>query len=113
LSNYYIALIYPNIHISTAKAYSGVIPKKPLRSLENDIVNLPIEQWKGAIHNDFEDSLFPHYPELRKIKDKLYSSGAVYAAMSGSGSSVYGIFKEKTNLKTNFANYFIYEGSIE
>ena len=106
LSNYYIALIYPNIHISTAKAYSGVIPKKPLRSLENDIVNLPIEQWKDAIHNDFEDSLFPHYPELKKIKDKLYSLGAVYAAMSGSGSSVYGIFKGKTNLKTDFANYF-------
>ncbi len=112
LSNYYIALIYPNIHINTTKAYSGVIPEKPLRSLENDIVNLPIEQWKDVIHNDFEDSLFPQYPELKKIKDKLYSLGAVYAAMSGSGSSVYGIFKEKTNLKTDFENYFIYECSM-
>lgn len=110
LSKYHIALIYPNIHIHTAKAYSGVTPKHPARSLENDILNLPIEQWKDFIHNDFEDSIFPQFPEIKKIKEQLYSLGAEYAAMSGSGSTVYGIFKNKTDLKDSFANCFVWEG---
>lgn len=109
LSSYHIALIYPHIHINTAKAYSGVIPKQPRRSLENDILNLPIAQWKDFIHNDFEDSIFPQFPEIKKIKEQLYSLGAEYAAMSGSGSTVYGIFKNKTNLKDVFQNCFVWE----
>ncbi len=112
LSSYYAVLIYPNIHINTAKAYSGVVPKMPIRSLENDLLNLPIEQWKEFIHNDFEDSIFPQFPELKKIKEKLYSSGAVYAAMSGSGSTVYGLFKNKTDLKKQFKDCFVWEGML-
>lgn len=112
LGNYHIALIYPNIHINTAKAYSGVIPKQPVRSLENDIQTLPIEQWKNHIHNDFEDSIFIQFPELKKIKEQLYSLGAVYAAMSGSGSAVYGIFKEATSLRSEFPGIFVYEGKF-
>lgn len=110
LSKYHIALIYPNIHINTAKAYSGVIPKTPTRSLENDLLNLPIEQWKEFIHNDFEDSVFLQFPELKKIKEQLYVMGADYAAMSGSGSTVYGIFKNNINLKNHFKNCFVWEG---
>ena len=113
LSDYYIALIYPAIHINTAKAYSKVIPKTPIHSLENDILNLPIEQWKDTIHNDFEDSIFPQFPAIKTIKEKLYSSGATYVAMSGSGSSVFGIFKNKTDLKKEFENYFVWEGSFK
>lgn len=112
LSSYYVALIYPNIHINTAKAYSGVIPKLPTRSLENDLLNLPIELWKKNIHNDFEDSIFIQYPELKKIKEQLYSTGAEYAALSGSGSTVYGIFNNKTDLKSQFNNYFVWEGQL-
>lgn len=112
LSPYYIALIYPNIHINTAKAYSGVKPKPASRSLEDDIVNLPVEEWKNFIHNDFEDSIFPQFPEIKNIKEQLYAQGAVYAAMSGSGSTVYGIFKEKSDLKKVFENYFVYEGKM-
>lgn len=112
LSKYHIALVYPNIHINTAKAYSGVIPKTPTRLLENDLLNLPIEQWKEFIHNDFEDSVFLQFPELKEIKQQLYSMGADYAAMSGSGSTVYGIFKNKTDLKNNFKNCFVWEGQI-
>ncbi|MES2592758.1 MAG: 4-(cytidine 5'-diphospho)-2-C-methyl-D-erythritol kinase [Bacteroidota bacterium] len=112
LSTYYIALIYPNIHINTAKAYSGITPKNPERSLENDLLRLPVDQWQGLVHNDFEDSLFPQFPELKKIKEQLYSFGATYAAMSGSGSTVYGIFKNPTNLKDLFTNYFVWEGSL-
>jgi 4-diphosphocytidyl-2-C-methyl-D-erythritol kinase len=112
LSNYHVALIYPNIHINTAKAYSGVKPKQPVRSLENDILNLPIEQWKEFIHNDFEDSIFIQFPEIKKIKEQLYSQGAVYAAMSGSGSAVYGIFKSATDLKSKFPGAFVYQGGL-
>jgi len=112
LSNYYIALIYPNVHVNTAMAYSGVAPKKPLRNLENDILNLPIEEWKNHIHNDFEDSVFVKFSELKKIKEQLYDEGAVYAAMSGSGSTVYGIFKDQTDFKLKFKNAFIWEGKL-
>jgi 4-diphosphocytidyl-2-C-methyl-D-erythritol kinase len=112
LSGYYLVLIYPNIHINTTKAYSGVKPKTPIRSLEEDIQNLEISQWKEFIHNDFEDSIFPQFPELKKIKEKLYEEGAVYASMSGSGSTLYGIFKKKTDLKKKFGDYFVYEGMM-
>ncbi len=112
LSNYYLGLIYPNIHINTAKAYSGIKPKAAVRSLEEDVLNLPLEQWKEFIHNDFEDSVFAQFPELKNIKEKLYSKGAVYAAMSGSGSSLYGIFKTSTDLKKKFENCFVWEGKL-
>jgi len=112
LSNYFIVLVYPKIHINTANAYSGVKPKSPSRSLESDILNLPIEQWSDFIHNDFEDSIFPKFPEIKSIKEKLYTKGAVYAAMSGSGSTVFGIFKKETNLRSEFADCFVFEGRL-
>lgn len=110
LSKYYIVLIYPNIHINTAKAYSGVRPKRPIRSLESDVLNLPIESWKDHIHNDFEDSVFKQFPEIKSIKEKLYSKGALYASLSGSGSTVYGVFEKKTDLKKEFPGCFVFEG---
>lgn len=112
LSKYYIALIYPEIHINTSIAYSRVIPKIPKRSLENDLLHLPIEQWKNCIHNDFEDSVFIQFPELKKIKERIYSLGAEYASMSGSGSTLYGIFKNKTEIKSHFKNCFVWEGQF-
>lgn len=112
LSIYHITLIYPNIHINTAKAYSGVKPKASARSLENDLLQLSVEQWKEFVHNDFEDSIFPQFPEIKKIKEELYAHGAVYAAMSGSGSTVYGIFKEASNLKVKYKDYFVFEAKL-
>jgi 4-diphosphocytidyl-2-C-methyl-D-erythritol kinase len=112
LSKYFVVLVYPNIHINTAKAYSGVKPKAPSRSLENDILNLPLEQWKTYIHNDFEDSIFPQFPELKSIKEKLYTKGAIYSAMSGTGSTVFGIFEKSTNLKEAFEGCFVWEGRL-
>lgn len=113
LAGYHVVLVYPDVLINTAKAYSGVQPKMPLRSLENDLLNLPIEQWQEFIHNDFEDSIFPEYPELKAIKEKLLAEGAVYASMSGSGSTLYGIFKSKTDLKEKFKGCFVYEGELK
>jgi 4-diphosphocytidyl-2-C-methyl-D-erythritol kinase len=112
LSGYHLVLVYPPIHINTAAAYSGVIPKKPLRSLEDDVQSIPPEQWKNAIHNDFEDSLFPKYPAIKKIKDQMYEEGAIYASMSGSGSSVYGIFKEEKDLKNSFPDCFVFSAGL-
>lgn len=91
LSGLHMLLVYPNIHIGTAEAYAGVVPRKPKHSIQETIA-LPVEQWKGMLHNDFEDSLFPKYPQLKELKEMMYAQDAVYAAMTGSGSAVYGIF---------------------
>jgi len=112
LSSYYILLVYPPIHINTGKAYSGVIPKKPQRSLKKDLLNASIYEWKRYIHNDFEDSVFKEYPELEKIKNDLYSIGAIYSSMSGSGSTIYGIFKNLPLIKNKFENCLIKTGKF-
>jgi len=91
LSNKKIVVIYPNIHISTRDAYAGVLPIKPQRNLLQDI-SQPIEDWKHTIKNDFESTIFLQYPELAFIKEQLYMYGAQYACMSGSGSTIFGIF---------------------
>ena len=96
LKDYYIVLIKPDIAISTAEAYSGVTPASPDYDLR-ETLKLPLNKWKDVVKNDFEKSLFPKYPRLKAIKDALYNIGAEYASMSGSGSSIFGIFKESPN----------------
>lgn len=90
LSNYEIRLVNSDIHISTKEAYSGIVPKTPVISVEK-IIELPIIEWKGQLKNDFEESIFLKHPELRELKDQLYKEGAVYASMSGSGSVIFSI----------------------
>ncbi len=97
LKDYYIILIMPPIHISTHKAYQHVMLSTPNQSLEK-IVALPIEAWKNHIDNSFEMPIFKSHPTIGHIKSSLYEAGALYASMSGSGSSVYGIFKDETQL---------------
>jgi 4-diphosphocytidyl-2C-methyl-D-erythritol 2-phosphate synthase len=92
LSAYRIEMIKPDFSISTKEAYAGVHPQQPAISL-NELIKRPITEWKNCIHNDFEDTLFVKYPQLRQIKDDFYARGAVYASMSGSGSAIYGIFQ--------------------
>jgi 4-diphosphocytidyl-2-C-methyl-D-erythritol kinase len=92
LKNYNILLLKPAISISTAEAYSCIVPKKPQYNL-SEIVNLPIVEWQNTILNDFEDIIFKKYPQIEQIKALLYSQGAVYASMSGTGACVYGIFE--------------------
>lgn len=93
LSAYRLVIVYPNLHISTPEAYSGVVPKPSNMALK-ELVKMPIGEWKGNIKNDFEDSLFIKYPVLESIKQALYEKGALYASMSGSGSTIYGIFPQ-------------------
>jgi len=90
---YHLLVINPGIHISTAQAFSNVIPDRNRKSI-SEIIRLPIREWKNQLGNDFEESLFPAYPELENIKSELYRSGAVYASMTGSGSTMFGIFSD-------------------
>lgn len=91
LKGKYIVLVYPNIHVSTPIAYKHVVPKIPAYNIRA-ILQLPIEQWKEKLINDFEVSVFKEYPLIKTIKKSLYKQDAIYASMSGSGSSVFGIF---------------------
>jgi 4-diphosphocytidyl-2-C-methyl-D-erythritol kinase len=93
LSSYEIRLVLPSVRISTAEAFSRVIPAVPEQSLEQILVQ-PVESWKGLLVNDFENSVFHQYPELKQEKDKLYAEGAVYASLSGSGSALFGLFRK-------------------
>ena len=94
LQGYYLCVVKPNVAVSTKEAYSAITPKKPAKNCR-DIVRQPIETWKEELVNDFEEPIFKMHPELAAIKLKLYDQGAAYASMSGSGSALYGIFKEE------------------
>ena len=96
LSDYSFIIVNPNIHISTAQAFSQIIPTQSSQSIF-DIIKFPINQWKEFLVNGFEKSIFESYPTIAHIKMDLYEKGAVYASMTGSGSTVYGVFK-KNNL---------------
>jgi len=93
LSNYEIRLVNPDIHISTKEAFSVVVPETPEQAVEQ-IIQLPTKDWKNKLKNDFEKSVFIKYPKLIDLKDKFYKEGAIYASMSGSGSSVFGVFEK-------------------
>ncbi len=94
LSAYEIRIAIPDgVHVNTAEAYKGLTPhetSEPLREL----LKLPVDQWRGHVVNDFEDSVFPAHPEIAALKEQMYRDGAVYASMSGSGAAVYGLFCE-------------------
>lgn len=111
LSGYHILLVYPNLAISTAEAYAGVRPQQP-EILLFDQLQAPVDSWRGTVHNDFEDSLFPKYPVLAQIKDQLYEAGAVYASMSGSGSTIYGIFQAPIITPNQFQDYSVWQGKL-
>lgn len=93
LNGYYLVLVKPDIAVSTREAFSKIHPHKPAKCCR-DIVRQPIETWRTELTNDFEESIFSLYPSIGVIKEKLYDLGAVYAQMTGSGSCVFGIFRE-------------------
>lgn len=110
----YIAVIHPFIHISTKEAYSNIRPKEAKNSLLDIVQHTPIEEWKNYIVNDFEESVFSIHPILSAIKQTLYDQGAIYASMSGSGSCIYGLFKDDPikELKYKWPHYFTWTGTF-
>lgn len=97
LKDWYLAVVRPDIPVSTREAFSLVHPEHPAQNCR-DIVMQPVETWRDALTNDFEKSVFAIHPEIGAIKDQLYEMGAVYAAMSGSGSSLFGLFRHPVAL---------------
>ena len=109
LKGYTIYIVKPHIAVSTKEAYAGVKPEKPEFSLEK-LSSIPVNKWRDILKNDFEHSVFKKYPVIGEIKDKLYYMGAEYAAMSGSGSSVFGLFNDTISPK--FADCFVWKGTL-
>jgi 4-diphosphocytidyl-2-C-methyl-D-erythritol kinase len=110
LAGTHLVLINPGIHIGTKEAYEGVTPATPKVKLEDVLADK--SRWKDELVNDFEASIFPNHPEIEAIKEKLYENGAYYAAMSGSGSSVFGLFEEKPSQIDWKESYFLFEALL-
>ena len=113
LSGFQLIIVKPPVHISTAEAYKGITPKGSRLSLKRVIV-FPVARWNVSIQNQFESHIFESHPEIKVIKDSLYRQGATFALMSGSGSAVYGLFRQgKRNIKQLFpADYQIFEATL-
>jgi 4-diphosphocytidyl-2-C-methyl-D-erythritol kinase len=111
LSGYYLVLINPGIEISTKEAYQNCRPKNHSISLLQ-LINRPIAEWNELILNDLEDFAFNRHPIIGKIKKELHNLGALFSLMSGSGSSVYGIFREKIKLPVKLNDLVVWEGMM-
>ncbi len=108
LKKYYTVLVNPDIHVSTPEAYAGMTPGQPDIPLR-DVLKLPVTEWKGKLKNDFEKTVFARYPAIAAVKEKLYEAGAVYAGMSGSGATVYGLFENERDVRGHFpAEYIVW-----
>lgn len=111
LKGKFIILVKPNIAVPTGEAYSGIIPKASSFDLKQ-ISSKDINDWKDVIHNDFEDSVFKQFPAIMDLKDMLYREGAIYASMTGSGASVYGIFDKEVDLKEKLNNCYNWSSKL-
>ena len=107
LSGWYLMLVKPEVYVSTREAYAGVHPHMPAYSLL-ETIKLPVGQWVGRMVNDFEESIFSNHPLLAEIKQELYRQGAAYASMSGSGSTIFGLFRSRPNCEQVFTDHFTF-----
>ena len=106
-----LILLNRGIRISTRDVYNNCIPGKPSSSLK-DLVKLHPSKWKDLVINDFEQYVFSLYPEVEDLKNSLYAAGALYSSMSGSGSTIYGIFDRKPEIPDRIKRYLIFEGAL-
>ncbi|MEO8819323.1 MAG: 4-(cytidine 5'-diphospho)-2-C-methyl-D-erythritol kinase, partial [Ginsengibacter sp.] len=107
LSGYKILIINPGIHISTKELFEKISPTIPEKNIK-EIIQLPVETWRNDLVNDFEKIVFSKYPEIKDIKEKLYNQDAVYASMTGTGSTVFGIFNANDEIKINVEKGYLY-----
>ena len=113
LSQWHIGVVRPDIPVSTREAFSLIKPHYPSRNCR-EIVAKPVEEWREQLVNDFEESVFALHPELAGIKAKLYGMGATYAAMSGSGSALFGLFREApSHLENEFPGMFTWHHTLQ
>ena len=114
LAGWQLVLVKPPVSVGTAEAYAGVTPRRSERPLTDILYRTPIEQWRECVVNDFEPSVFARYPIIARIKSELYRLGAVYASMSGSGSTVFGIFDRTKNVDLScFQDMFVHHEVLE
>jgi 4-diphosphocytidyl-2-C-methyl-D-erythritol kinase len=111
LTGYYMVIANPGVGISTSEAYQNCVAEMPDESLVK-CFELPVNEWKGRLVNDFEDFAFRKRPVIGELKDEFYRAGAIFSLMSGSGSSVYGIFSGKPKLPGKLTDYLIWEGFL-
>jgi 4-diphosphocytidyl-2-C-methyl-D-erythritol kinase len=111
LAGKFVVVVTPAIHVSSAEAYELVKPGEPQSPLDQ-ILRLPLREWRDLLINDFEDPVFNMHPVLGEVKEKLYRLGAAFAGMSGSGSAVYGIFEQAVEMKGSFAGMSIWTGVL-
>lgn len=112
LKGKFLIILKPDIHISTAEAYSGVKPSQPKIDIETILMKYNISEWQDMLTNDFEESVFGSHPELLSIKLNLIEHGALYASMSGSGSSIFGIFEDSVTLTELEQKYRHWKGLL-
>ena len=112
ISGLHIVVVRPDIPVSTKEAFALVTPCRPQKNCCDVALSQPVATWRNDLVNDFEESVFAQHPEIRDIKDCLYDRGAVYAAMSGSGSAVFGLFSEEPYLDGTFKGMFTWKGVI-
>ena len=110
VSNYQLLLVKPDIMVSTKEAYAMITPRQPGLPLK-EIIRRPPEEWRELLKNDFEPPVFKKFPEICRIKKQLYEMGAVYASMSGSGSSVFGLFESEPDWQGKFEGHFVWNGN--
>lgn len=109
LGGWHIVVVRPDIAVSTREAFSLIVPQRPPLNCR-DVVRQPVDTWRDNLTNDFEKSVFALHPEIAAIKENLYEMGATYAAMTGSGSSVFGLFRTRpTDVAARFKDMFVYE----
>ena len=112
LDGYFIAIVKPDVAVSTGAAYQQIVCRKPAKCCR-EVVRQPIDTWKDDLSNDFEGPVFKAHPELADIKQRLYDLGAVYAQMSGSGSALFGIFREEpTGVDKAFSGCFTFTAAL-
>ena len=111
LKNHYIILLNPGIIVNTKEAYQNCNPSKPESSLKK-MIDLPVDKWKENIFNDFEGYVFDKHPIIKALKEELYRTGAIFSLMSGSGSSVFGIFTKRTQIPDKLQEYIIWQGAL-
>ncbi len=112
LSGKFIVMVNPGIHITTQEAYAGVKPYVPKLRI-SEITKLPISEWRNTLSNDFEQTISKNHITIGNIKKELYENGALYASMTGSGSTLYGIWDKEVDLKSIFKQYTYWSGYLK